>query len=106
MPDIISQFAFPPRLTSTGELALIEQGSGSEITQRIHVLVLTPPGWLDSLPDFGLGDQAHLQGGADTAEITRQLDLHIPADDLALAVQEDLESLNEALGVVDVRIGA
>lgn len=104
MPDI-AQFAWPPRLTSAGELVVVGQGSASEITQRIHLLILTPPGWLDSLPDFGLGDQAHLQGGADVLELDRQLDLHIPADGLALAVQEDLEALNEALGVVDIRIG-
>lgn len=104
MPDI-SAFAFPPRLGPDGDLATVEQGSITEITQRIHLLVLTPPGHLDSLPDFGLGDQAHLQGGADILEIERQLALHIPSDDLAQVVEEDPEALNEALGVVDVRIG-
>lgn len=104
MPEI-EQFAFPPRLAADGTLATVEQGSGAEIAQRVHVLVLTPPGHLDTLPDFGLEDQAHLQGGADLAEIERQLDLHIPADGLTIAVEEDLDALNRALSVVDIRIG-
>jgi hypothetical protein len=106
----IPQFAFPPRLTSTGELATVEQGSVDDVIGRVHVLVLTPPGWLaynpdDPMTDFGLADQAHLAGGADVLEIERQLDLHIPQDDLAMVVQEDVESLNDALAVVDVQIG-
>jgi hypothetical protein len=109
MPEI-PQLAFPPRITNSGELATVEQGSLEEIVQRVHVLVLTPPGWLaynpdDPMTDFGLADQAHLAGGADVLEIERQLDLHIPQDDLAMVVEEDIESLNAALAIVDVRIG-
>lgn len=101
----IPQFKFPPELDASGNLAVVEQGSAEEITQRVHVLLLTPLGHLDSLPDFGLEDQAHLQGGADLSEIARQLDLHIPADGLAVAMQEDLDALNQALAIVDIQIG-
>ena len=103
MPDIPA-WKFPLELDANGGLREVEQGSVDDIISRVHVLILTPPGWLDSLPDFGLADQAHREGGADIPTVEDQLDRYI-GDDIAIAVEEDLEALNDALSVLDIRIG-
>lgn len=102
MPDI-AQIAFPVRVVN-GQVAVVEQGSVEDAASQVHVLVLTPQGWLSSNPDFGLYEQAHLAGGADGPEIERQIADYVP--DAEAAVEEDRDSLNPALSVIGVRIGA
>lgn len=104
MPDI-PQFAIPFALTPDGTgLALVEQGTGQELAQRVNALCRTPYGWLDGRPDFGLADQAHLEGGADIGEVTRQLDTYIPEADAL--VQEDPSLMNEGLDQIRVTVGS
>lgn len=100
----IPQFAIPFALASdsTG-FDLVEQGTSQELAQRVNVLCRTPLGWLDGRPDFGLQDQAHLEGGADIGEVTRQLDTHIP--DADALVQEDVSLMNEGLDQIGVQVG-
>lgn len=101
MPDI-AQIAFPPRVVN-GQLASVEQGSVEDITGQIHLLCLTPQGWLPSIPDFGLYPQQHLAGGADLTEIQRQISLYVP--DAEDTIESDPASLNQALSIVGVRVG-
>lgn len=97
-------FAFPFRLAPDGQLATVEQGSPPDVAQRALILGLSPYGWWDGRPDFGLQEQTFLEGGADVDEIERQLSTHIP--DIELAVKEDLSALNDALDVLGVQIPA
>lgn len=102
MPDIPQQLAFPARVVNN-RLVTVDQASIDDVAGQAYVLVLTPQGWLDSSPDFGLADQAHLAGGADHAEIERQLAEHVP--DAQTAVTEQPDALNPALSLVGVQIG-
>lgn len=102
MPEIPT-IAFPPRVIN-GELATLEQGSGADVAGQVHLLCLTPQGWLSSIPDFGLAEQSHRAGGADLQELQRQIATYVPDADAAL--DEDPSALNEGLSVVGVRIGA
>lgn len=101
MPDLPQLLAFPPRVIG-GRLLEDEQGSADDAISQIRLLILTPQGWLDSERDFGLYDQAHLSGGADEAEIERQLTTYVP--DADLAVQERADELNAALSIVGVQL--
>lgn len=96
--------AFPFRLAPDGQLATVEQGAPPDIGQRALILTLTPYGWWDGHPDFGLAEQAFVEGGADIDEIERQLATHIP--DIEIAVKEDLRALQDALDLLDVQIPA
>lgn len=101
MPEIPT-LAFPPRIIN-GELATVEQGSADDTVGQVHLMCVTPQGWLTSEPDFGLYAQQHLAGGADIDEIDRQITTYIPDADAALEGQLDL--LNPALSIVGARIG-
>lgn len=101
MPDI-PQFQVPLTFTGAG-FATVEQGSNAELAQRVEILCRTPLGWLDLRPDFGLADQAHLEGGADVLEVDRQIARHVP--EAARLVEEDLSALNAGLALVDVQVG-
>jgi hypothetical protein len=101
----IPQFAIPFALTPDGTgIQLVEQGTAVELAQRVNVLCRTPIGWLDGRPDFGLEDQAHLEGGADLLEIDRQLATHIP--EAETLVQEDPSLMNESLDQIGVQVSA
>jgi hypothetical protein len=101
MPNITQQLAFPVRVVN-GRFVTIDQGSLDDVVGQAHVLVLTPRGWLDRLPDFGLADQAHRAGGADETEIERQLAEYVP--DARTAVSEQPDAFNPALSLVGVQI--
>jgi hypothetical protein len=100
---LIPQFKLPLMVDpATGDLATVEQGSAIDTAQRVAVLVSTPPSWLEQAPDFGLYNQAFLAGGADIAEIERQLQTYVP--DAAALVTEDLSLLNDALDIIGVQV--
>lgn len=101
MPDI-PQIAFPPQIVN-GQLATVEQGGIDDTIGQVHLLCLTPQGWLTSSPDFGLAPQQHRRGGADVQEIERQISTYVP--DATATVDEDPTGLNQALAVVGVRVG-
>lgn len=102
MPDIPQQLAFPARVVND-RLVTVDQASIDDVVGQAYVLVLTPQGWLEGTPDFGLADQAHRAGGADHTEIERQLSEHVP--DAVAAVTEQPDALNPALSLVGVKIG-
>lgn len=104
MADIVQTLAFPVRLANN-RIVTTDQASPADVQGQIHVMILTPPGWLDREPydDFGLYDQAHLSGGADIAEVERQISEHVP--DAVAAVSEDPAALNPALSLLRVQIG-
>lgn len=101
---VIPQFRLPLEVATNGDLATVEQSSAVELAQRVAVLCSTPPGHFDAAPQFGLYDQAFLEGGADIAEIERQLNAYVP--DADFQTSEDLMMLNDALDVLGVRVTA
>ena len=102
MPDVPQQIAFPPRVIN-GRLAEVEQGSVEDVAGQVHLLCVTPRGWLTSVPELGLSQQAHLAGGADLEEIQSQIATYVP--DAEAAVDEDPSALNAGLETVGVRVG-
>lgn len=105
MPDGPQQIAFPPRLVN-GQVLEIDQGTVEDVAGQVHLLCVTPYGWLTTTTearDFGLANQAHLAGGADLDEITRQIDTHVP--DAAELIEEDASALDAGLETIGVRVG-
>ena len=104
MPDV-PQLAFPPRL-SGGQVLEVEQGDTQDVVGQIHLMCLTPYGWLtttEEARDFGLANQAHLAGGADLDEVERQITTHVP--DAVFVLEEDPSALNTGLEVLGIRAG-
>lgn len=101
MPD---QLAIPPRLLANGRLATVEQGSDTEIAQRVDVLVRTPPGWMESRPGFGLQEQTFNPNGADLAEVDRQIRGLGP--DVVYRITEDPSLMDQGLEQLGLEAGA
>lgn len=102
----IPQLAFPIRIEGH-QVAVVEQGSVDDVVGQVHVLCLTPPGWLthdEDVREFGLQDQAHRMGGADAALISSQISRFVP--DADAIVDEHPDALNPALSLVGVRIAS
>jgi hypothetical protein len=99
----VPQPALPLRQTGT-TLGEVEQGSPDEFVQRVAVLCSTPPEWVDGAPGFGLYDQAFLAGGADLAEVERQITTYVP--DAVTLLHEHPELLDQALDILGVQTGA
>lgn len=100
MPDV-PQFSLPLRLQGT-DFATVEQDSSQELADRVNILVRTPPGWLDGAPGFGLADQQFRKGGADIAEVGRQIDTWVP--DAGAVLEHDPTGLDEALDLLGIRV--
>lgn len=64
----VPHFSFPFRLAGS-RIALTDQGSDDEILDCVEVLLSTEPGERIDLPDYGLEDQAFLEGGASRSQI-------------------------------------
>lgn len=101
MPD---QLAIPPRLLANGQLATVEQGTDEEIAQRVTVLCHTPPGWVEARPTFGLADQEFADGGADLAEVDKQMRALGP--DVLYRITEDPSLMDEGLEQLGLEAGA
>lgn len=97
------QFAFPFRIAN-GQLVTTEQGSLDDIAGRVYTLALTEPPYFTRQPDLGLTNQAHRQGGADMAEVQRQMDTYV--DDAHVLAEQDLSKLNDALAVIELSVRA
>lgn len=62
-------FRIPLQRSSGGPLVVIDQDSDEEIVQCVRVILETPLGFREEIPDFGLRDQALKKGGANLEEI-------------------------------------
>jgi hypothetical protein len=101
LPD---QLAIPVRLLSNGRLAGVEQGSDTEIAQRVSILCHTPPGWLDGRPAFGLAEDTFNPNGADLGNVDRQLRALGP--DVLYRITEDPTLMDEGLDSLGLQAGA
>jgi hypothetical protein len=101
MPE---QLAIPPRVLANGRYATVTQGSDTETAQRVNILCRTPPGWLDSRPEFGLQEQTFNPGGADLTEVDRQL--HALGPDVVYRITEDPSLMDEGLDQLGLEAGA
>lgn len=97
------QFSLPLRVVG-GSFATTEQGTPAELAGRVNVLCHTPPGWLAGRPGFGLADQRFRRGGADLAEIQRQITTFIGDADALL--EQDPSTLAQGLASLGVRVSA
>ena len=57
---------------------MVEQDSIEDVAACVQAILLTRPGQRIGLSDFGVEDQAFLQGGADFAEIKKRVALYEP----------------------------
>lgn len=94
----------PLQIGGDGQLAMIVQDSPLDYAQRGAVICRTPPGWLDSRPDLGLADQTARKGGANIAEIQRQLSTYVPQ--ASHVIQLRLPTLDQALEEIGVRVSS
>lgn len=73
---IVPTLAFPFQLNGRQNAALVvEQNLDDDIVDALTVLLSTDRGERIELPDYGLPDQAFLQGGADMSQIQSAIDL-------------------------------
>lgn len=99
----IPQLSLPLRVVDDHVLE-VEQDSATDLAQRVAVLCVTPPGWLDGRPDFGLSDQAHRRNGPDLPEVERQINDYVP--DVDLVAETDPSLLDQGLSRLGLRISA
>ena len=85
----IPHLSLPLRLVD-GQFATVEQDTVEDILQCVRVVLTTPEGFREELPDFGLPDQTFLQGGADTAVIEETIAEWEPRADAQVYAFEDL----------------
>jgi hypothetical protein len=72
-------FRFPFQLNASGtEPIVIDQDEDDEILDCVTVVIATQPGDRTDLPDFGLEEQAFLQGGADLLQILQSIQVWEP----------------------------
>lgn len=73
---IVPTLAFPFQLNGRADAALVvEQNSDEDVADALQVLLSTDRGERIELPDYGLPDQAFLQGGTDLTQIQATIDL-------------------------------
>lgn len=94
----------PLQIGGNGQITMIEQDGPLDYAQRGAVICRTPPGWLDSRPDLGLADQAGRKGGANIAEIQRQLATYVPGASYVIELR--LPTLDQALEEIGVRVSS
>ncbi len=100
----VPHLKFPLVLLPDGRLGQVEQDSAEDVVQCVRVILRTPRGWREDIPDMGLPNPAFRKGGADLVEIERQIKTYEErADSL---VDEDPSALVDALAEVDVQIAA
>ncbi len=89
-----AQLVWPVSFTPDGTgLTMVEQDSDDDVASCMATILLYPLGGHPSDPNFGVADQAFLQGGANLAEIKaaivqsepRAADLGVMQDDSQLA---------------------
>lgn len=97
----VPHFALPFRLTPGGSVALTEQDSVDEIADCVAAILSYPLGSRPELPDFGVAEQAFIQGGPDLDEIRAAIDAYEPR----AAVELELTDETLAEFVASVRIG-
>lgn len=93
---------FPLVLLPDGRLGQVEQDSSADIVQAVRVILRTPRGWRQELPDMGLPNPTFRKGGADLVEIERQI---LTYEDRAdVLIEEDPDALADALAEIDVQV--
>lgn len=68
---ITPHFDFPFRLSGSGRSAVyVEQDSDEEVTDCVEVLLRTPVGSREEVPDYGTPDYVFRQGGVEVSDLT------------------------------------
>jgi phage baseplate assembly protein W len=78
-------FRFPFQLNATAsEPVVVDQDEDDEVLDSVTVLLATIPGTRVDLPDFGLDEQAFVEGGAKPGDILQALKVWEPRANLIL----------------------
>lgn len=91
-----------PLLLVNGRFATFEQGSPKDVAQCVAVLMRTPRGFRDDLPDLGIDRLAFRRNGPDLDEIERQITTYEPR--AVALVESDPSLLEDALSEVGVKL--
>lgn len=73
MPASLDQIVWPFQLDHTGHVLVAPQDSDADIASCLATILLWPLGTHDLNPDFGVPEEAFLQGGPDLDEIRQAL---------------------------------
>jgi phage baseplate assembly protein W len=82
-------FSLPFRVTPGGAVAVSEQDSVDEIADCVVAVLSYPLGSRPELPDFGVDEQAFVQGGPDLDEIRAAIDAYEPRASVELELTDD-----------------
>lgn len=95
--------AWPVRLDGD-HLAAVEQDTGEDVAQCVQVVVSTPKGSCDWLPDFGVDDQTFNQGGADPGEFEAAIREWEPRADIEIDDTLDERTLAQGRDRLGIRV--
>jgi hypothetical protein len=97
--DRVMSISFPFRLTPTGSVATVEEGSDAAIDEAIAVLCLTIIGERRMRPTYGVPDPAY--AGLYVGDVQVGLDEHGPEGVTVVSV--DATPINNTQEVADIR---
>lgn len=85
-------FKFPFQLSADGRRPKeTEQDSDDEILDCVQVLLMTLPSQRIDIPEYGMPEQAFLEGGADSSQIMSTIKRWEPRVNLVLSVDEVID---------------
>lgn len=92
--------SFPFRLRPDGQAAVyVEQDDPDEVLDCVQVLLLTPLGSRDEVPDYGVGDPAFRERGADLNAIIGAVERWEPR-----AAAEAEQLIDQLSGTVQINV--
>jgi hypothetical protein len=95
----MASLSFPFRLTPTGSVATVDEGSDALVEEAIAVLCLTPIGERPMRPTYGVPDPAF--AGLHVGDVQVGLDEHGPEGVTVLSVTS--EPVNNSQEIADIQ---
>lgn len=95
---LAAEIAIPFRIAAGGRIAMVEQGSPAELTQRVAMAIRTRPGERTMVPGLGIDDPLYV--GLDLGDVQAVLDTYDPGRTVAMSGLTD----SAATRTVDIAI--
>lgn len=93
-------YDFPYRVDATGRPVEVERNSADELANCVQVALLTRPGDVDELPDYGTDDLTHRELPVSMTRLVEQVERYEPR--VALLAEQDVADAVD--GVLSVRV--
>lgn len=99
---VVPHFAFPPRISGDGHLAVVEQDSQEDILSCVYVALKTPLGSRPYVPNFGVEDYT-FASPVPVVELQAQIEESEPR--VSASVQAEIDNLVETVFVGVSNVG-